>query len=172
MGVFFKSKVKNRSITKIFCYIKSLFYLIMLCGFFYYLITIYLVSLCLIANHKMTNKIPKHDKLIKDIGIQVQYYRKIKGFTQEELADKINKTVDTISNIERGIFGVKVETLFDISVALEIEIKDLFVTVKHKFQNNKAKKINEIINKISKQELDAVLTIDKVVSEICRLKYI
>ena len=169
MGMFFKSKVKNRSITKIFCHIKSLFYLNTLCGFFFYYMVIYLVLLGLIANYKMTNKIPKHDKLIKDIGSQVQYYRKIKGFTQEALADKINKTVDTISNIERGIFGVKVETLFDISEALEIEIKDLFGEIKHKFQNNKAKKINGIISKISKQELDVVLTIDKVINEICRL---
>ena len=117
----------------------------------------------------MTNKIPKHDKLIKDIGVQVQYYRKIKGLTQEELADKINKTVDTISNIEHGIFGVKVETLFDISEALAIELYDLFSNIKNKFQSGKAKKINGIITVIAKQDLKVILTIDKVVNEIGRL---
>ena len=117
----------------------------------------------------MSNKIPKHDKVIKSIGSKVQYYRKMKGFTQEELADKINKTVETISNVERGIFGVKIETLFDLSEALQIELCDLFVDVKVKQGSKSAKKIREIINKISAQNDDTIAAIDKVVSEICRV---
>lgn len=117
----------------------------------------------------MSNKIPKHDKVIKSIGNKVQYYRKMKDLTQEELANKINKTVETISNVERGIFGVKIETLFDLSEALQIELCDLFVDVKIKQGSKSAKKIKEIINKISAQNDDTIAAIDKVVSEICRV---
>ena len=117
----------------------------------------------------MSNKIPKHDKVIKSIGNKVQYYRKMKGFTQEELADKVNKTVDTISNIERGIFGVKIETLFDISEALNVELCDLFVDIKIKQGSKSAKKIKDIISKISIQSDDTISAIDKIVSEICRV---
>lgn len=38
----------------------------------------------------------KYEKIFKNIGLKVQFFRKMKNITQEELAYKINKTEDTI----------------------------------------------------------------------------
>lgn len=92
----------------------------------------------------------------------------MKGLTQEELADKINKTVDTVSNIERGVFGVKIETLFDISEALEIELYDLFTDIRN-IAKKPSKKINNLIQKISSQESEVVSAIEKIVNKVCKV---
>jgi len=46
--------------------------------------------------------------------------------TQEELADDIGVTVESISNIERGVFGPKFDNLEKIAAVLNIEVKELF----------------------------------------------
>ena len=43
--------------------------------------------------------------------------------TQEPLADKTGETVESISNIERGIFGPKFETLEKIASVLKVPIR-------------------------------------------------
>lgn len=114
-----------------------------------------------------TKKCIKYDKVFKTIGSKVQFYRKVKKLTQEELAYKINKTEDTISNIERGVFGVKIETLVDIAEVLGVELADLFVDVKVKSHTKEAKKIKEIIDKLSKQDMKTINSIGKLVGEFC-----
>ena len=50
--------------------------------------------------------------------------------------------------------------------ALNLELYDLFVNVKVKQGSKSAKKIKNIINKISAKNDDTILAVDKVVSEI------
>lgn len=58
--------------------------------------------------------------------IKVQLFRKQKHITQEELAFRINKSKDTVSNIERGLAFARIETLIDICNELAVELRDLF----------------------------------------------
>jgi len=55
-------------------------------------------------------------------GLNVAYYRKLKGMTQETLAE-LSYTAEPnhISLIETGKVGISFDKLFDISKALEIE---------------------------------------------------
>lgn len=61
-------------------------------------------------------------------GLKVQYYRKLKGLTQEAFADKIGKSWSFIAKIESPtrVFGVSMETLFKIAEALEVPVSKLF----------------------------------------------
>ncbi len=63
--------------------------------------------------------------LKKIIGKRVQIYRKQRSLTQEELAEKIDKTVETVSNIERGIKLPGLATLEDIRKALGVSLSEL-----------------------------------------------
>jgi len=45
------------------------------------------------------------------LGAQIQTLRKERGLTQETLAERIGRSVEFISNIERGISSPTVETL-------------------------------------------------------------
>lgn len=46
--------------------------------------------------------------------------------TQEQLADKTQLTVESISNMERGLYGPKFENLEKIAAVLKVEVKELF----------------------------------------------
>ena len=65
-------------------------------------------------------------KLKNKFGKRLQHLRQRAGITQEQLADKTGVTVESISNIERGIFGPKFETLEKIAGVLKVPVKKLF----------------------------------------------
>lgn len=71
---------------------------------------------------------PRFYQTLIDIGINVTYYRKKKNLTQEELAEKIDVSRKTMSNIENQdkVYGMSLNTLLKISEVLEIPIKSLF----------------------------------------------
>ena len=55
------------------------------------------------------------------IGLKVAYYRKLRGLTQEQLAEKVGKSVAFIGHIEAPNVnkGISLDTLFDIAAALD-----------------------------------------------------
>jgi len=59
----------------------------------------------------------------KDIGHAIRESRKAKGFTQKDLAAKSGVWQETISKIENGVASTKLETLFDLFAALDLEIQ-------------------------------------------------
>ena len=61
-------------------------------------------------------------------GLKVQYYRKLRGLTQEAFADKIGKSWSFVAKVESPTraFGVSMETLFKIADALEVPVSKLF----------------------------------------------
>ena len=61
-------------------------------------------------------------------GLKVQYYRKLRGLTQEAFADKIGKSWSFVAKVESPTraFGVSMETLFKIAEALNVPASKLF----------------------------------------------
>lgn len=59
-------------------------------------------------------------------GKRVQALRMEAEVTQEQLADAAGLTVESISNIERGIYGPKFDNLEKIAKVLGVEVKELF----------------------------------------------
>lgn len=59
----------------------------------------------------------------KNIGLKIAYYRKKRGYTQAELAERIGMSVAYLWQIERGNRGnsFSLETLYQIADALKIE---------------------------------------------------
>lgn len=67
-----------------------------------------------------------HKELKRLFGLKVQALRRRRGLTQEALAEAIGKSVDTISNIERGAGSPRVETALDIANTLGVTLAELF----------------------------------------------
>ena len=65
-------------------------------------------------------------KLAKSIGALIKRVRKTRGLTQPQLAERIGKSYETISNIERGVKSPSVQTLSELGVALEVPVRDFF----------------------------------------------
>lgn len=59
------------------------------------------------------------------IGKKIKNYRKMKKLTLQQLADRIHKSRATVSKYENGDITIDVETLYDISVALEVSFSQL-----------------------------------------------
>lgn len=59
-------------------------------------------------------------------GQQVKELRRVQGITQEHLATAAGLTTESISNIERGIFGPRFENIEKLAQALNVDVKKLF----------------------------------------------
>lgn len=71
----------------------------------------------------------KYNEKYRRIGLKISYYRKMKGMTQEQLAEKIDKNLAFIGAVEAPNVNrtVSLDTLFDIAEALEVPPYKFFV---------------------------------------------
>lgn len=65
-------------------------------------------------------------EIAKYVGGKIKLYRTKKNITQQELAEHLNTTSQTISRYESGILEANQEALFKISEYLDVPINDLF----------------------------------------------
>ncbi|MDR1056230.1 MAG: helix-turn-helix domain-containing protein [Prevotellaceae bacterium] len=65
------------------------------------------------------------DKLLKEIGLRIKNIRQEKGIPQQDLADTCNFEKSNMCRIEKGKNNLTVRTLFKISRALKVTIKEL-----------------------------------------------
>jgi len=59
----------------------------------------------------------------KDLGQALRAARKAKGLAQAELATRAGVWQRTVSNIETGPSGAKLDTIFDLLAALDLELR-------------------------------------------------
>jgi transcriptional regulator with XRE-family HTH domain len=72
----------------------------------------------------------KYREQFRVLGLKIAYYRKLRGLTQEQMAEAIGRSLSFVSQIEannaREVKGISLETLFKISSVLEIPVSKLF----------------------------------------------
>ena len=68
------------------------------------------------------------------IGNQIKYYRKLNKMNQEELANKLNTTKQSISRYEKGIRKANQDILFQLCDIFNVSIDDFFPTSDVNFQ--------------------------------------
>lgn len=70
-----------------------------------------------------TNILDSNTERYREIGYAIAYYRKRKGFTQEQLAEKVGISRQHMGAIEAPnmVRAISLDTLFNIATALEIE---------------------------------------------------
>lgn len=70
-----------------------------------------------------------HKTKYTKLGLKISYYRKLKGLTQEQLAERVDKNLAFIGAVEAPNIDrtVSLDTLFDIADILEVPA--------HKFLN-------------------------------------
>lgn len=61
-----------------------------------------------------------------NFGKQLQQLRTHANLTQSQLAEACDVSIDTISNIERGIHGPRFELLERLAISLDVTIDTLF----------------------------------------------
>lgn len=58
----------------------------------------------------------------RQLGLKISYYRKLRGLTQEQLAERIDKAPAFIGHVEAPNINkaISLDTLFDIASVLEV----------------------------------------------------
>lgn len=56
---------------------------------------------------------------LKEIGKRIQSRRKQLGYTQEQLADAMNVSIQMVSNLERGNKAIRIDNLINLCQILE-----------------------------------------------------
>ena len=62
----------------------------------------------------------------KNLGLNIAFYRKLRGLTQEKLAEKVDISRTHMSRIETADCAVSLDVVFNLADALEIEVYKLF----------------------------------------------
>ncbi len=65
---------------------------------------------------------PIYESKFLQMGLKIAYYRKLKGMTQEQLAETIDRTPAFIGHVEAPNISkaISLDTLFDIAAALDV----------------------------------------------------
>ena len=65
---------------------------------------------------------PVYQSEYLQIGLKIAYYRKLRGLTQEQLAEKVKRTPAFIGHLEAPNIskGISLDTLFDIATVLDV----------------------------------------------------
>ena len=59
----------------------------------------------------------RSNDILLSCGSQIKYYRKLKGFTQEQVSAQLDMDFSQYGKIERGLTNITLSTLSDIAVA-------------------------------------------------------
>lgn len=72
-------------------------------------------------------KIEHSDKYVR-LGLRIAYFRKIAGYTQEQLAEKVGISTTFIGQIEAPniVKALSLDTLFTIADFLQVPVKRFF----------------------------------------------
>lgn len=67
-----------------------------------------------------------YSKQYKNLGLNISFYRKSRGYTQMELAELLNIDRSHMSAIELATVGVSLDVIFKFCEVLDVSPKDLF----------------------------------------------
>ena len=68
----------------------------------------------------------EHIEKYRQLGLNISYYRKLNGYSQSLLAEKINISRTHMSRIETAECAVSLDIVFDICKVLDVSPEKLF----------------------------------------------
>lgn len=99
----------------------------------------------------------------KSFGLRVKYFRNLLNYSQEELAEKVGVSANTVSYIERGKNAISFAKLPILCNALEIEPYKLFLNSCIVSDTDKIQNICNILKMANKKQLNII---ERIVKDI------
>lgn len=103
------------------------------------------------------------------VGSKIKVLRKRRKLTQPELAEAIDRSVDALSNLERGISLPNFETLERLSAALGVPVRDFFPASPEEERDPKRAalivQLNDLARSLPNAELELAVAQFQVLAE-------
>lgn len=93
------------------------------------------------------------------IGKRIQEIRKKKGLTQEQLSELIDVSPHHLSALERGVYGIKMQTLVNILNCLECSADEVFCDVVHKSSFATINRLSKELESLPLEEQRKILAV-------------
>lgn len=93
------------------------------------------------------------------IGKRIKQYRKLRGLTQDQLAEKIGVSTGYLSGIERGCSFPRFENLIQIMNVIEASPDQIFVDVVEKTYETRVSILSDELEKLSPREQKRIFTV-------------
>jgi transcriptional regulator with XRE-family HTH domain len=94
------------------------------------------------------------------IGRRIKELRKADHMTQEQLAERLDVTIGYVSQIERGVTKVNLETLGKIANIFDCDVASLITASNMYIKNDLTlEKISEVCKQLSQQDRKIVLNL-------------
>ena len=100
----------------------------------------------------------------KLIGSRIKAERNMRGLTQENLAEKLDVSVGYVSQIERGITKISLDTLAEISVILDCDIAKLITGTVIDSENYKSAELNAYLASLDRRDRQLLLDFIKLLA--------
>jgi transcriptional regulator with XRE-family HTH domain len=93
------------------------------------------------------------------LGARIRASRRMSRMTQEQLAERIDKSVQTVSSIERGVTLPALDTLWSIALALQVPLPVLLMESQVALRARQEKEFEglRILQLLSDGDLDIAL---------------
>lgn len=115
------------------------------------------------------NRVMSQD-LKNHIGLRVKSARDAKGLTQKRLAELVEKTPETISNLERGSAMTGIETLEGIAHELGVPLSDFVEGYDREREPSRARldlenRLQQFARNLSDQDLKSAIELIEVIAK-------
>lgn len=104
---------------------------------------------------------------MKAVGKRIQYYRKARGYTQEQFAEMIDLSTNYLSDVERGKSSVRLDKLVLIMNKLDCSADEIFVDVVHTGFQIKCTKLSDEMEKLSPKDREKAFAILQAFMDCC-----
>lgn len=94
----------------------------------------------------------------------MRHHRERAGLTQSEVAEKINKALETVSSIERGKTAPSFDTLNDLSEALDVPVREFFGAGAYEAKAGRNDPLVRMIDRVAGLSDDDVDWLDRLVA--------
>ena len=96
------------------------------------------------------------------VGDRIQQCRKSRGYTQEQLAEEMNVSIQMISNVERGNKAIRIDNLVNLSRILHVST-DYLLTGKYNAEDTSLVALK--LSKLPEHEREAIAVLIESLSK-------
>lgn len=109
----------------------------------------------------------------KKFAKNLRRIRKSKGLSQEQLAEKIDRSPETISHLERGVNQPTLQTIISIREALKVPLDELFgISLDERVSDPKRalllQKLNNVLNGMDNEKIRVLLDNAKALEKMSK----